>query len=156
MNTSVQFVPAVSRFLARLGGALILICAFLVSLDVVFRNVFKLAIFESSELTGYGIALATAFGLSWALVTKAHIRIEVIYNLLGVKPRAYLDICALLRCRLSRLCSSTTARSSRWTTGNWARVPIPPCMCRSPSLKGYGYWACFGLQCAPACFWSWR
>jgi len=95
MNTSVQFVTAVSRFLARLGGALILICAFLVSLDVVFRNVFKLAIFESYELTGYGIALATAFGLSWALVTKAHIRIEVIYNLLGVKPRAYLDICAL-------------------------------------------------------------
>ncbi len=95
MNMSVQFVTAVSRFLARLGGALILLCAFLVSLDVVFRNVFKLAIFESYELTGYGIALATAFGLSWALVTKAHIRIEVLYNMLGTKPRACLDICAL-------------------------------------------------------------
>ncbi|MGB4924969.1 MAG: TRAP transporter small permease [Giesbergeria sp.] len=95
MNMSVQFATAVSRFLARLGGALILVCAFLVSLDVVFRNVFKLAIFESYELTGYGIALATAFGLSWALVTKAHIRIEVLYNMLGIKPRAYLDICAL-------------------------------------------------------------
>lgn len=95
MNMSVQFATAVSRFLARLGGALILVCAFLVSLDVVFRNVFKLAIFESYELTGYGIALATAFGLSWALITKAHIRIEVLYNMLGIKPRAYLDICAL-------------------------------------------------------------
>ncbi len=95
MNMSVQLATAVSRFLARLGGALILVCAFLVSLDVVFRNVFKLAIFESYELTGYGIALATAFGLSWALVTKAHIRIEVLYNMLGTKPRAYLDICAL-------------------------------------------------------------
>lgn len=95
MNMSVQFVTAVSRFLARLGGALILVCAFLVSLDVVFRNLFKLALFESYELTGYGIALATAFGLSWALVTKAHIRIEVLYNMLGIKPRAYLDICAL-------------------------------------------------------------
>ena len=68
---SVQFVTAVSRSLARLGGLLILVCAFLISLDVVFRNVFKLAIFESYELTGYGIAMATAFGLSWALVTKA-------------------------------------------------------------------------------------
>ncbi len=95
MNKSVLFVTTVSRFLARLGGALILVCAFLVSLDVVFRNIFKLAIFESYELTGYGIALATASGLSWALVTKAHIRIEVLYNMLGVKPRAYLDICAL-------------------------------------------------------------
>jgi TRAP-type C4-dicarboxylate transport system permease small subunit len=95
MNMSVQFVTAVSRFLARLGGALILLCACLVSLDVVFRNLFKLAIFESYELTGYGIALATAFGLSWALVTKAHIRIEVLYNMLGTKPRACLDICAL-------------------------------------------------------------
>tara|TARA_R110001599_G_scaffold162563_6_gene351811 strand:+ start:1109 stop:1738 length:630 start_codon:yes stop_codon:yes gene_type:complete len=95
MNTSVLFVTAVSRILARLGGVLILLCAFLVSLDVIFRNLFKLAIFESYELTGYGIALATAFGLSWALITKAHIRIEVLYNVLGVKPRAYLDICAL-------------------------------------------------------------
>jgi TRAP-type C4-dicarboxylate transport system permease small subunit len=95
MSMSVLFVTSVSRFLARLGGTLILVCAFLVSLDVVFRNLFKLAIFESYELTGYGIALATAFGLSWALVTKAHIRIEVLYNILGVKPRAYLDICAL-------------------------------------------------------------
>lgn len=94
-NMSVSVVTAVSRFLARLGGALILVCAFLVSLDVIFRNLFKLAIFESYELTGYGIALATAFGLSWALVTKAHIRIEVLYNMLAVKPRACLDICAL-------------------------------------------------------------
>lgn len=95
MNKSVLFVAAVSRLLARLGGVLILVSAFLVSLDVVFRNLFKLAIFESFELTGYGIALATVFGLAWSLVTKAHIRIEVLYNMLGVKPRAYLDICAL-------------------------------------------------------------
>ena len=117
MNKSVLFVTAVSRWLARLGGALILLCAFLVSLDVVFRNVFKLAIFESYELTGYGIALATMFGLAWGLVTKAHIRIEVIYNVLGVKPRAYLDICALAS--LSVIAAVMTYYGALVVLDNW-------------------------------------
>lgn len=95
MSLTVRSVTFVSRLLARLGGVMILLCAFLISLDVVFRNLFKLSVFESFELTGYGIALATSFGLSWALITKAHIRIEVVYNALPRKPRALLDLCAL-------------------------------------------------------------
>lgn len=132
---SVQFVTAVSRSLARLGGLLILVCAFLISLDVVFRNVFKLAIFESYELTGYGIAMATAFGLSWALVTKAHIRIEVIYNLLGIKPRAYLDICALAA--LSVVAVVLVYYGALVALDNWelGARSIRPCMCRSQSPR---------------------
>ncbi|HET8746410.1 MAG TPA: TRAP transporter small permease [Ramlibacter sp.] len=95
MSRTVRSVSAVSRLLARLGGALILLSAILISLDVVFRNLFKLSIFESFELTGYAIALATSFGLSWALITKAHIRIEVVYGALPRKARGLLDVAAL-------------------------------------------------------------
>lgn len=95
MNHTVRCVTHVSRLLARLGGVLILLSAVLVSLDVVFRNLFKLSVFESFELTGYGIALATSFGFAWALITKAHIRIEVLYNALPAKARALLDLCAV-------------------------------------------------------------
>jgi TRAP-type C4-dicarboxylate transport system permease small subunit len=95
MNTSVQFVTLVSRYLARMGGLLILLSAILVSLDVIFRNLFKLSIFESFELSGYAFAIATSLGLAWALISKAHIRIEVLYNALPLKARSLLDVCAL-------------------------------------------------------------
>lgn len=95
MSKSTQAVRSISRWLARLGGVLILLCAFLVTLDVIFRNLLHLSMFESFELSTYGIALATSFGMAWALVTKAHIRIEVLYVALPARGRAYLDVCAL-------------------------------------------------------------
>ncbi len=95
MNSTVEFVSRVSRIFARVGGILILLTAVLVSLDVIFRNAFQLSVFESYELATYAIALAITFGFSWALVSKAHIRIEVIYNALPLKPRCWLDVVAL-------------------------------------------------------------
>lgn len=95
MSKTTQAVRGISRWLARLGGLLILFCAFLVTLDVIFRNLLSLSIFESFELSTYGIALATSFGMAWALVTRAHIRIEVLYVALPSRGRAYLDLCAL-------------------------------------------------------------
>lgn len=95
MSKSTQAVRGISRWLARLGGVLILLCAFLVTLDVIFRNLLSLSVFESFELSTYGIALATSFGMAWALVTRAHIRIEVLYVALPARGRSYLDVCAL-------------------------------------------------------------
>lgn len=95
MNATFEFVSRVSRVFARIGGMLILLTAILVSLDVFFRNVFQWTAFESYELATYGIALAITFGFAWALVSKAHIRIEVIYNVLPLKPRGWLDVFAL-------------------------------------------------------------
>ncbi len=95
MNVTVEFVSRVSRLFARVGGVLLLLTAVLVSLDVIARNIFHSSFFESYELATYGVALTITFGFSWALVSKAHIRIEVIYNALPLKPRCWLDILAL-------------------------------------------------------------
>ncbi len=95
MDAIVGRIAWISRLLARAAGALILFCAVLVSLDVLFRNVFKITVFESFELTSYAVAMAITFGFAWALVTKAHIRIEVIYNVLSLKTRCWLDALAL-------------------------------------------------------------
>lgn len=95
MQATVDFIARISRLFARLGGLLILLAAVLVSLDVIFRNLFKWTLFESFELSGYAVAIAVTFGFAWSLVSKAHIRIEVIYNALPIKPRGVLDVLAL-------------------------------------------------------------
>ena len=84
----------VSRWLAWIGGAMLLLSAVLVSLDVIFRNLMRVTYFESFELSTYAFAIATALGMSYALVSRAHIRIEVVYVLFGVRARAWLDVVA--------------------------------------------------------------
>lgn len=84
----------VSRALAWLGGAMLLASAALISLDVVFRAAFKLNIFESFELSTYAFAISTSLGMSYALVTRAHIRIELLYLKVPMRGRAWLDVAA--------------------------------------------------------------
>ena len=73
---------------------MLLLCALLVSLDVVFRAVWQVSYFESFELSTYAFAIATAMGMSWALVSRAHIRIEVLYSALPAGWRPWLDVFA--------------------------------------------------------------
>jgi len=84
----------VSRWLAWVGGAMLLSSAALISLDVIFRALWKVSYFESFELSTYAFAIATAMGMSYALVSKAHIRIELLYVLLPLRARAWFDVLA--------------------------------------------------------------
>jgi len=87
-----QWCSGVSRWLAWLGGAALLLSAGLISLDVVFRALWKVTYFESFELSTYAFAIAVAMGMSYAMVTRAHIRIELLYAVLPEKWRAWLDV----------------------------------------------------------------
>jgi TRAP-type C4-dicarboxylate transport system permease small subunit len=84
----------VSAWLARAGGALMLASALLITLDVLFRNLFRLTIFESFEITTYAFAVAVSAGFAYALHAKAHIRIEVAYLLAPSGLRLAFDLLA--------------------------------------------------------------
>lgn len=92
MTRVIEMCNSLSKLFAWAGGAVLLCSAALISLDVVFRALFKTTIFESFELSTYAFAIATAFGMAYALSTKAHIRIEVVYNALSLRLRAWLDV----------------------------------------------------------------
>lgn len=94
LGPTLQRAAHVSRWLAWLGGALLLLCAILVSLDVVFRALLKVTYFESFELSTYAFAIATSLGMSYALASRAHIRIEAAYMLLPARVRGWLDVAA--------------------------------------------------------------
>ncbi|MBL8386195.1 MAG: TRAP transporter small permease [Burkholderiales bacterium] len=96
----------VSRVFAWCGGALILASALLITLDVIARNLVKSTFFESFELTGYAFAISTAFGFAYAFFSKAHIRIEVLYNLLPRSARAWLDVVSV--CTLAAIAVTLT------------------------------------------------
>jgi TRAP-type C4-dicarboxylate transport system permease small subunit len=79
-----------------LGGALILLAATLIGVDVLLRRFLNQSIGGADELAGYALALGTTWGLGAALLDRAHIRIDSLYVLFPQRLRLFLDIVALI------------------------------------------------------------
>jgi len=78
------------------GGALVLLAAILIGIDVLMRKFLDRSIGGADELAGYSLAIATAWGLGAALLDRAHIRIDSLYGLFPQKLRLALDIAAVV------------------------------------------------------------
>ena len=79
-----------------LGGALILLAAVLIGIDVLMRKFLARSIGGADELAGYALAIGTAWGLGAALIDRAHIRIDSLYVLFPRRLRLLLDLVALI------------------------------------------------------------
>jgi TRAP-type C4-dicarboxylate transport system permease small subunit len=78
------------------GGALILLAAVLIGIDVLMRKFLARSIGGADELAGYALAIGTAWGLGATLLDRAHIRIDSLYVLFPQKLRLLLDAVAIL------------------------------------------------------------
>src|SRR5882762_506577 len=78
------------------GGALVLLAAVLIGIDVLMRKFLARSIGGADELAGYSLAIGTAWGLGAALLDRAHIRIDSLYMLFPQKLRLALDLLALV------------------------------------------------------------
>ena len=74
------------------GGALVLLAAVLIGIDVLMRKFLARSIGGADELAGYSLAIGTAWGLGAALLDRAHIRINSLYVLFPQKLRLALDL----------------------------------------------------------------
>jgi len=77
------------------GGALILLAAALIGVDVVLRKVFTTSIGGADELAGYALAIGTAGALGAALLDRAHIRIDSLYVRAPIRVRLFLDVAGI-------------------------------------------------------------
>jgi TRAP-type C4-dicarboxylate transport system permease small subunit len=78
------------------GGALVLLAAVLIGIDVLMRKFLDRSIGGADELAGYSLAIGTAWGLGAALLDRAHIRIDSLYVFFPQKIRLALDALALV------------------------------------------------------------
>ncbi len=77
------------------GGGLILLAAVLIGIDVVLRVALNRSIGGADELSGYALAIGTAWALGAALIDRAHIRIDSLYVLFPTPVRLALDLLAI-------------------------------------------------------------
>jgi TRAP-type mannitol/chloroaromatic compound transport system permease small subunit len=85
----------IARCGAWFGGLLIIASALLVGVEVVIRKAFSLTIGGADELSGYALAISTAWALAFALLERAHIRIDSLYVRLPLRLCALLDLAGL-------------------------------------------------------------
>lgn len=78
------------------GGALVLLAAVLIGIDVLMRKFLDRSIGGADELAGYSLAIGTAWGLGATLLDRAHIRIDSLYVLFPQKLRLALDAVAIV------------------------------------------------------------
>ncbi len=95
-NLPLTVVRAVSKGAAWMGGGLLMVTALIICADIVLRNWFTMSLPGTDELAGYALAIAAAWALSFALLERAHIRIDSIYILLSRRAQSRLDLLAVL------------------------------------------------------------
>jgi TRAP-type C4-dicarboxylate transport system permease small subunit len=80
------------RFGLLFGGALVLLAAVLIGIDVLLRKFFQTSIGGADELAGYALAIGTSWSLGAALLDRAHIRIDSLYGHFPRGLRLGLDL----------------------------------------------------------------
>ena len=61
MDRLLEYARLLSRAGAWFGGALLIVAAFVIGIDVVIRKLFNLSIGGADELSGYALAIGSAW-----------------------------------------------------------------------------------------------
>ena len=86
----------ISRFGVWMGGGALMIAAFIVTIDVLFRKFVGWTMSGSDEITSYVFAASTTWAYSFVLLHRANVRIDAAYNLVKPKVRAVLDVLGVM------------------------------------------------------------
>jgi TRAP-type C4-dicarboxylate transport system permease small subunit len=86
----------ISRVGAIVGGAMLLVASILICIDITLRYTVSITLGGADELSGYALAISSAWGFSSALLSRSHIRIDTIYvRIKSIGVRALLDLISL-------------------------------------------------------------
>lgn len=89
-------ITKVSLVMSRAGGVFLLLAALLVSVEILGRKLLFLPFNVGTELSTYALAVGASWSFAQALLQRAHVRIDVLRNLLAPRARTLLDIVALV------------------------------------------------------------
>ena len=86
------YLKTIATWAVWVAGMALLLCAVMVTVDVLFRKFFSMTMSGSDEISGYVFAASTTWAYSYCLLNRSNVRIDVLYNFLPIKIRAVLDV----------------------------------------------------------------
>ncbi len=82
----------VAKGLALVAGYLLLGLALLITVEILLRRFMNFSLQGGDELGGYVLAILAAFGFSYALLERAHTRVEIVVERVGSRTRSVLNL----------------------------------------------------------------
>ena len=84
------------KITATLFGVVFVLLSFAVAVETTMRKVFNVSLQGVDELGGYALAVGASLAFTLALLSRAHIRIDLIHDRLSQGPRVVLNVLAML------------------------------------------------------------
>lgn len=116
MDRLTAAILMISTYAVWLGGAMLLGSVFLISTEVILRKVFIVSTGGADEISSYAFCISTSWAMSYALLDRAHLRIDALYLHLPTRVSALLDYLALaaitvFACAISYFVAQTLAET---------------------------------------------
>jgi TRAP-type C4-dicarboxylate transport system permease small subunit len=92
LDKTLKGLDSIALRLVWLGGALLILAALIVTVDVILRKLLNISMGGSDELSGYAFGIATSLSLTYALLHRSNIRVDALYQHLPEWLRCTLDI----------------------------------------------------------------
>ncbi|MFK8080724.1 MAG: TRAP transporter small permease subunit [Granulosicoccus sp.] len=132
--------------IAVLIGILLLVCAGVVVVDIVLRRFGGHSFGGTDEISGYVMAIATSWGMSYTLLELGHVRIDLLRGRVGELGRALFDLFSMLILSgvitiIAVRCWPVLARSLE--NGSRANTPLetPLALVQAPWFAGWVFFA---------------
>ena len=93
-HATLSYLRRMNQTVAILIGILLLACAGIVLLDIVLRQLGS-SLGGTDEISGYVMAIATSWGMGYALLELGHVRIDLLRSRVGQTGRSVLDVLAM-------------------------------------------------------------
>jgi TRAP-type C4-dicarboxylate transport system permease small subunit len=143
--TLLMTLRTLNRWVAILVGILLLVCVGFVIADIGLRQLGS-SFGGTDEISGYVMAIATSWGMAYALSELGHVRIDILRGRAGRRGRAVFDLLAMLvmagtitliAVRSWPVLSRSLANSSRANTP----LETPLALVQVPWLAGWIWFA---------------
>ncbi|MBK4996412.1 TRAP transporter small permease subunit [Pseudomonas sp. S37] len=98
MNTArsgLAAITTIAKASTWVSGFALLGCALLIGIDLILRKTLGISMGGADEIAGYVLAITSAWAFPVTLLKRSHIRVDILYARLGLKPRVALDLFAL-------------------------------------------------------------
>ncbi|MFD0981420.1 MULTISPECIES: TRAP transporter small permease subunit [Tropicimonas] len=134
-----------NRWVALLVGVLLLACVAFVLTDIVLRQLGS-SLGGTDEISGYVMAIATSWGMGYALMELGHVRIDILRSRVRARGRALFDLLAmasmagvisLIAVRSWPVLERSLANSSRANTP----LETPLALVQAPWFAGWVWFA---------------
>ncbi|MCC5977863.1 MAG: TRAP transporter small permease [Salinarimonas sp.] len=130
--------------IALICGVVLLATVIFILVDIAMRQIVGRGLGGSDEISGYVIAGVAAWGFSYALVERAHVRIDVLTGRLPPAGRAVFDLAAAATLMVvAALVTSYGWRvfARSWNSNSRANTPLetPLWIPQSIWLAGWGW-----------------